>query len=105
MVRAVTMFQVDKHVRESATLGLRTSGQTIVVGYMIALEAKYRTKCKADASQDEHEGSYLELPFVELVMYIEETCADMVHLYTSWLEHVLERESWWMPVFLWNWLT
>ena len=54
MVRAETTFQVDKLVPHLLrTLTDCTSGQTIIVGYMIALEAKYRTKCKADASQDE----------------------------------------------------
>ena len=32
IVRAVTMFQVDKRVRESATLALHASGRTIIVG-------------------------------------------------------------------------
>ena len=51
MVRAVTMFQVDKRVRESATLALRTSGQTIIVGYMIALEAKINIVASARQMQ------------------------------------------------------
>ncbi len=75
---------------------------------MIALEAKYHTKCllglynharkiKTNASQNEPQVS--GIAFAELVIYIEETrleastvpvfkLADLVHLYTSRLEQL-----------------
>ena len=105
----VSTFQVDKRVRECATLVEDTIllGK-LSMGDMIALEAKYHSKCllvlynharkfKADASTDEPQIS--GIAFAELAMYIEETrleastapvfkLADLVHLYTSRLEQL-----------------
>jgi len=97
-------FQVDKRVRECATLveDSELLGK-LSVGDLVALEAKYHTKClfalynrarkiKADTSQGEPQMSGIAL--AELAVYIEETrteastapifkLADLVHLYTS----------------------
>ena len=102
-------FQVDKRVRESATIVEDTLllGK-LSMGDMVALEAKYHTKCllalynrarkfKAETSQNEPQSS--AIAFAELAMYIEETrleantapvfkLADLVQLYASRLEQL-----------------
>ena len=106
----VTTFQVDQHMRKSAEL----TGDSLLLaklslGDMVALEAKYHTKCllalynHARKVQVERQGAYREddeisgIVFAELVMYIEEVrlvastapvfkLADMAQLYMSRLQ-------------------
>lgn len=84
----VTTFQVDKHVRECAQLtGDNMLLAKLSLGDMVALEAKYHTKCllalynrarKAKAELSELHAAYDDdcevsgIAFAELVMYIEE---------------------------------
>ena len=106
----VTTFQVDQRVRESAEL---TRDSLLLaklsLGDMVALEAKYHTKCllalynHARKVQTELQGAGSEdteisgIVFAELVMYMEEArleastapvfkLADMAQLYMSRME-------------------
>jgi len=103
-------FQIDRRVRESAALVEDTLLLAkLSMGDMVALEAKYHTKCllalynrarkvKTDAQQEtDREREISGIVFAELVMYIEETSleastapvfklADLAHLYMSRME-------------------
>ena len=81
----MTTFQVDQHVRKSAELtGDSLLSAKLSLGDMVALEAKYHTKCllalynRARKVQVEQQGAYSEddeisgIVFAEVVMYIEE---------------------------------
>lgn len=102
-------FQIDHRVRECAELVQDTLllGK-LSMGDMVALEAKYHTKClvalynrarkvKADTQQGGTDIDVHGFVFAELVMYIEEACleattapvfklADLAHLYMSRME-------------------
>ena len=103
----VTTFQMDQRVHKSAEL----TGDSLLLaklslGDMVALEAKYHTKCllalynRARKVQVEQQGAYSEddeisgIVFAELVMYVEEVrleastapvfeLTDMAQLYMS----------------------
>lgn len=103
-------FQIDRCVRESAALVEDTLLLAkLSMGDMVALEAKYHTKCllalynrarkvKTDAQQErDREREISGIVFAELVMHIEETSleastapvfklADLAHLYMSRME-------------------
>ena len=92
-------FEVDKRVRESATIVEYTLllGK-LSMGDMVALEAKYHTRCllalynragklKAEASQNEPQ-MYIEESRLEANTAPVFKLADLVQLYTSRLEQL-----------------
>jgi len=104
-------FQVDSRVRSCASvLGNTDLLAQLSSSDMVALGAKYHTKClvglynrarqaECDRQKNDHEREMSGLAFAELVLYIEEVrssgetapvfqLADLVHLYQSKMEHL-----------------
>lgn len=112
MLHEAATFQLDRRVRYCATVLEDTDLlRRLSAGDMVALEAKYHTKClvglynRARKPQSEREGSTEKerevsgIVFAELVLYMEETrqdeetapvfkLADLVHLYQSRMEQL-----------------
>ena len=100
-------FQIDRRVRESATLVEDTLLlEKLSMGDMVALEAKYHTKCllalynharkvKTDAQQEtDREREISGIVFAELVMYIEETSLEASTAPVSLILHISTCLGW-----------
>ena len=110
-LHGVATYQVDTRVRKcAAQVGDNELLARLSMGDMVALEAKYHSKCllalyyRAKTTLDaepntDHEGVMSRIVLAELVLYIEEThleegtarvfrLADLAKLYTTRMEHL-----------------
>ena len=110
-LHGVATYQVDTRVRKcAAQVGDNELLARLSMGDMVALEAKYHSKCllalyyRAKTTVDaepktDHEGVMSRIVLAELVLYIEEThleegtapvfrLADLAKLYTTRMEHI-----------------
>ena len=110
-LHGVATYRVDTRVRKcAAQVGDNELLARLSMGDMVALEAKYHSKCllalyyRAKTTVDaepktDHEGVMSRIVLAELVLYIEEThleegtapvfrLADLAKLYTTRMEHI-----------------